>query len=460
MSTHTFRAAFRPLRIAWCVRDGRQDDVERAIQLTTCLWGGRYNPIIPVGHELSRTWVEFFRVDALFPIAEDPAIEAFLAAFPNLPWPDFHREIFIKDGEQHRPTLLDLYHPIRHLYETHIRNVAEPKVTASLLRWEPTDPLRLILACLAGDFPAPPDAPDYRGLIEKYLAAKTITIVPTDPLPLSLQRLLTPAALTTLDLRPHHRASWGMGWESPGLYVGSATDLDDIIRFWNLRAGNVELLFYDPAHSTRLVGLREDFLSQLRARPHDPSGWRDSIHIWTHTDDGAATAADFGPDMTRVLATEGVWNGLNLRPPLMHFPEHSLLASVADEHGRLAATFQVPEKPFFDDGSVFYAQEVVLSIRPLIDISTREDVTFRAPYVPELNEFYGRRFHFHPDRMRVEADGLAQILSVSDDHTTINAVPVRDLVQEIFASFGITARPSQPGLIASRLIGNGRDSGL
>src|SRR5262245_20231615 len=99
MSTHTFRAAFRPLRVAWCIRDGREDDLQRALQLTTCLWGGRYNPIIPVGHTLARRCVEFFRADLLFPIADDPTVSTFIEAFPHLRWPIFPREIFVTDGQ-------------------------------------------------------------------------------------------------------------------------------------------------------------------------------------------------------------------------------------------------------------------------------------------------------------------------------------------------------------------------
>jgi hypothetical protein len=83
---------------------------------------------------------------------------------------------------------------------------------------------------------------------------------------------------------------------------------------------------------------------------------------------------------------------------------------------------------------------------------TTEEHTFRSPNLPELNEFYGRNIHFHPYTSRVEVDGLAEIISVTTAHSTQRAVGVRELIQQIFGTFGIQARPSQPGLIASRLI--------
>src|SRR5438105_7571832 len=43
----------------------------------TTLFRSRYNPLIPIGNEeLARTWIEFFRVDALFPVTDDAALRA------------------------------------------------------------------------------------------------------------------------------------------------------------------------------------------------------------------------------------------------------------------------------------------------------------------------------------------------------------------------------------------------
>ena len=200
--TQTFRAGFRPLRLAWCVRDGHQEDLETALRFTTCLWGGRYNPIIPVGNRLANTWVDFFRVDALFPVVDDPAIASFIAQFPHLPWPMFHRDIFIVSGRGQRPlaTILDVYHPIRHLYENHIRNVQTPTVHATLFEWAPTDALSAPLLCLAGDFPPTGNTVDYRKMLTNYVAAQKVTIGSTDPLPDDFYKALSPMVVTTLDL--------------------------------------------------------------------------------------------------------------------------------------------------------------------------------------------------------------------------------------------------------------------
>jgi hypothetical protein len=68
MGTLSVKVRFRPIRIGWCVRKGNIEDVRRALRLTYTLWGGRYNPLIPVGDrdEHGRELVEAFRVDALY----------------------------------------------------------------------------------------------------------------------------------------------------------------------------------------------------------------------------------------------------------------------------------------------------------------------------------------------------------------------------------------------------------
>lgn len=253
-------------------------------------------------------------------------------------------------------------------------------------------------------------------------------------------------------LERHYSAAWGSGLASPGFYYGSAGSFDDLILFWNLRACDIDLLFYDPEQAPRLDALRDSYLSWLRSRPTDPSGWDDRIIVWARTRETAEAVPNWGSDIGRATADSGIWNGLNLRPPLMRFSEQSVLASVSDEQSRPVATFQVPTKPFFSEAEL-HSQTLALSIHPIVDIHTTEEVTFRAPYIPELNEFYSRHIDFRPDTVRAEADGVARVLSVTDDHVTHRSLTVRDLIQEVFQAFGIAAKPSQPGLIASRLIG-------
>lgn len=48
----------RPLRLAFLVRPRDKKAIRRAIQISTCLWGGRFNPIVPVFRRTPKWWSE------------------------------------------------------------------------------------------------------------------------------------------------------------------------------------------------------------------------------------------------------------------------------------------------------------------------------------------------------------------------------------------------------------------
>ncbi len=49
--TLSVNVTYRPIRIGFCIRQDNIDDYKKALKLTHTLWGGRYNPIIPVGND-------------------------------------------------------------------------------------------------------------------------------------------------------------------------------------------------------------------------------------------------------------------------------------------------------------------------------------------------------------------------------------------------------------------------
>ena len=95
----------------------------------------------------------------------------------------------------------------------------------------------------------------------------------------------------------------------------------------------------------------------------------------------------------------------------------------------------------------------VSSDRPIVDLSGHEDWTLTPPYVPELNLYYKSKATFGTTPLRSEPGGrLAVFTDVRTSDLTINAIPTRDLIVQIFKTLGMKLEPSQPGLVASRLI--------
>ena len=238
------------------------------------------------------------------------------------------------------------------------------------------------------------------------------------------------------------------GWANPGLYHGGCGDFTDLVNFWNIRASGIDVLFFDPAFGARLAAVNNQHIATLRARPTHPSGWVDRIALWAATRDTEIDLARFGPDFSsRNCLSLEAWNGLNIRPLVVGFKEHSVLGMVAEDE-RTSVTFELPEKPFSDEPELL-GQKVVVSVYPLMN---RENQVFKPPFLPKLNEYYGQEALFEFDAVRSQPEGLGICASVTDTSLTINALDVRALVTEVFKTCGIAARPSNAGLIGLRLI--------
>ena len=448
MGTLSIYIRYRPVRIGWCVREDNLDDVRRVMRLTHTLWGGRYNPVIPVNNrELANQLVDVFRVDVLYPAADDPQIHDFINAFPYLPWPGFRKELFEEGMRGMVATFLDIYHPVRHLFEEHIKDKGEPRIAATLFEWDDADPLSDALLACFGKYPTQEEiGKDYADFVEKNLRGRRIRLLAADKVPADAFKALNPSAISSFGLESHGDPNWGY----PGLYVGGAGDIADVVNFWNLRAAGIELVFYDPAYDTRLSDLKTAFLDALAKRPEDPLGWRDRVAIWSKTR-GTTDPRQFGQKAFGSTVEDGTWNGLNVKPPPIYINEQSVLASIT-ESGRIPLlSFQLPEKPFYDELEL-HNQRVLVSIRPLIDVPWNEESTFKPPYIPELNEYYGREAHFIWNEARAEVEGLGIVTKISNHDMTIRGLLKRQLVTKIFEVFGIKAELSKPGRVAARLI--------
>ena len=451
MNTLSLKIKYRPLRIGWCLNSGDAEGLRKALSLSHALWGGRYNPLIPIEWKEAPQLVRLFRVDLLIPASNDKAVVQFMKEFPYLHRPFFHPEIFHKDtSNKVYPQVLDLYHPIRRLYEDHFKNNPKPDFKATLFHWEKDDPLREVFLATFGDFPSAEDTGnDYCHLIEKYLAAEKINLTVNEAVHPDSFNKVTPNRICCADLQPHY--SVVNYWNTPGFYFGSASEFDDIVHYWNLRAADIELLFYDPSLASRLNAIREDYLAMLQKQPKRQSGFDAHATIWYKGNLDKVDLSEFGKDVLRCSVGFGTWNNLNVKAPLMQFGEKSVLATVGSSAGKTSLSFSLPEKPCLNDGRLLQ-QHLVASISSGVGLYGNEAETITTPYIAELNEFYGRNFYFDWNKARVEPEGIGIIIKAWQEDLTLSALKITSLVAKIFEVSGINARTSRPGLIATRLI--------
>lgn len=453
MASESVRIRYRPLRFGWCVRDGNWDDLRSVLRAAHAFWGGVCGPVLPVGRVGDHVdqLVRLYEVDALFPAVEDPQLRGVVDRFPHLRWPSVHRTLFIRgSGEKGFATFLDVYHPTRIIYKEHIDGKQEPKLTATLYDWAADDPLRDLFLAEFGAYPPREEINlDYGAMVERNLKGTRIALPIDGPVPADAYRKLTPSALSRFDLW----ADRSPNWDDPGLYVGDATDFADIVNFWNLRAASVQVLFFDPAHEARLGETARAYLRVLKERPRETGRFESDFSIWSKR----GREVDLKPfealqaqNFLRVEIDDGIWNGLNLKPPLMYIDDARVLCSRSENDGIPSLTFELREKPFYD-GHEVHTQHYVASIEPLA-FGEDEQVTFSFPFLPELNDFYRREVCLVADGARSERNGLGVIAEVGRDTLTIRALRQRSLVTNIFGAFGMKTQVSEAGRIASRLI--------
>lgn len=78
METGTIDIKLRPIKLAFLVDPKDGAAILEAIQISTCLWGGAFNPIIPIFNRIPRTWT---RDDSFYRFNSKKIFEGYLDAY-------------------------------------------------------------------------------------------------------------------------------------------------------------------------------------------------------------------------------------------------------------------------------------------------------------------------------------------------------------------------------------------
>jgi hypothetical protein len=452
---------YRPLRIGWAIRAGDKDAFRAATRLSFALWGGRFNPIIIVDHrDEAESLIDVFRVDVILPIGDSEDVKGFVKRFPYLIKPFHSESVFIGDGEGGaRSQVLDIHNLISHLHrKPEWKALKEQGVR--LYTWAADDPLADIFLMQFGDYPKPDEILiHYRDLLRDASEATEVKIDPAAKLPVDVFDHPSIAFMSRCGLQRHYAVR--AGWDAPGFFSGDAQNLDDLVCCWNLRAADIPVLFVDPKHLDRyeeaLASWDKTMREMVSHRRHE---FERRLAVWVREEslNGRTPEAmtevlkPFGTRASTICSVgDGSWNGLNIRPPMMHFGRVSTLGVMSTESGKPKVSFALNEKPF-DGDSWFHTQHLVASVSFIGGLYGDEDHTLTPPYIPELNEFYARTMHFHYDKLRSESETVGLVIDSADTSSFVYAMPVADLVEKLFGLAGFSAKLSAGGLIARQLI--------
>jgi hypothetical protein len=125
--------------------------------------------------------------------------------------------------------------------------------------------------------------------------------------------------------------------------------------------------------------------------------------------------------------------------------------------GKAQASFALPDRPFDDDDIQSSTQNFAVVVDADQYGWSYSELTFETPFVPGLNEFYGRNFYYDYDAARAQLGRLdrgsvAIITHISTQRLQINAFRVVDWMKEFFKLSRIEIEHSEAGLRCARLI--------
>jgi hypothetical protein len=381
MTTLSASLTLRPTRIGFLVKPDDSPSLRRIFQVCSCLWGGAYNPIIPVSATLPDAWMEphglrnpdpidiangcvrFFEPDVFVESEEGLAKQIGLAVGdlgygqPRL----LHLDAFFKRPEPYDPDVpfgMSIWGVYKDLFEREFKFVPRHERRVALMACDNTD--AAFVECFLGGFPtdgrlaALADA--YKDAFDPVVLAATAE----NWVKVVREGFLSPLRLTTEGLKLDSN-----GWDEPTIFVVDPASPLDLIDLWNIHLVRSRVL---PVNISWLKETR-DFLIELleanyRPMPGNPNG----VMIQTIVQFGRsiseeramATMQDAGIVPTNPLQWayqfwyDAIWaesrNDFVWRPRrrLVTAKSTKLELTIADETGDLACRFATLSPEFSD----------------------------------------------------------------------------------------------------------------
>lgn len=467
MATTVMSVKYRPIKVGFLVRDKNVEDLVKAAGINTLLWGGIYNPIIPVSEDnidFCNQLLKLFSVDVLFAVSHTPEINKFINDNLFLRDSGYHDEnIFYKDWNTKKYVLryLDSINIVEYYYERDFKNKPKKhKSNFTLVKWEDTDACNNLFSILFGYFPTSYNLKDdFQNAFYRGLRSREVNITQGGSINKDLAKYITPIEATALEL-----SGYGGAWRGNGLYIGSANDFLDLLYFWNIRAAGLTLGFLPKNFFDRFGSFVRAYIKHLDEAPTSNLNIiEDCVKIYYRNshEDIRSLIKGFQKKKQFVFShcDELIWNGLNVKPDMFYFDLQQTLASVDKSYIGHNVTTALPEKRFLGTGSDRRGgnvglQHLVVSISPIGEFSYPE-YTLKPPFIYELNEFYSRKIM--PDswlRVRSEKDGIGIIIKEHENLLSLYPISRYKLIEKIFELAGFKADMSQAGLLANRIIHN------
>ena len=281
MSNVSISLHLRPIRFVFLIRPDDQKHTLEAFRINTCLWGGRYNPIIPFFKQLPKWWdkkghrfesakqilngyLDFFEPD--FIVEAEKGIAGGVSFDPKrvLRFSD----ILMREGDRDRDgvgqSVNDIYGD---LYKKEFQFTRRHKHNIVYVKPEELS-FSAFVACIFGAFPIQRKL-KYFELNYKYVfEPQEIVLSDKSISKLYKNRYTSALKIGQTNLDVHYN-----DYSDPALFVLNAKESRDLIDFWNLRIVRRNILAIPIQWIESLSSFCKEFIvKNHRPLPGNPHG--------------------------------------------------------------------------------------------------------------------------------------------------------------------------------------------
>jgi len=281
MSNVSVNIRLRPIRFAFLVRPDDKKGALKAFEINTCLWGGKYNPIIPFFKQLPQWWdkkgykfdtakqilngyLDFFEPD--FIVEAEKGMGGDLGFDPKrvLRFSD----ILIKEDDKGDAgigqNINDIY---SYLYRKEFQFVMRHK--HNVINVKQQDGIfNLFVACVFGAFPTQKKLRYFEENFKYVFEPEEISLTGKSLVDVYKKRCVSALRVTQTKLDVDYNDH-----RDPALFVLDAKESKDLIDFWNLRIVRKNILPIPIQWIKELSSFCKEFVTKnYRPLPDNPHG--------------------------------------------------------------------------------------------------------------------------------------------------------------------------------------------
>lgn len=452
------RQRLRPSRYAFIVNEGDLASALQAASLNSALWGGIYNPIVPLTPVESRSGLlKMFDPDLLVNLTGADLTDELAARHEHRIVSPTH--LVRTDDLTNRRELglgFNILPLLRHVHEKEVRLSTEP-TRAAIVAPQAVAGWPEFAAFTHGSFQWLPEMDvKFEEMFRRGLRARNIDLLELTPPP-DYDSLLLPLEFTGYGLRVFGGSA---SFSSHIIFIGDHRNPADLVEFWNIRATGRTVVFVPAAAYRvfepliRLVATKGRYPINQQVENHADLQKGPSLSEATFAEvcDWIATL-DLGQLPRRSwrprFGMEIEWYVGDIHVAELEASEGEEISIL--ENGQMTPVKLIPP-PYLADATVRKGQ-LSWSIEVTMSGGFRDpEFMFSFPNEPSVEDVVRRGVMGMLGEVRLGRRGI--VLQQDWARSTLYLMPVRtkDVLHALLRQAGLEAEPSQPGQYAEQIV--------